>query len=181
MGWLSLYLLLWAHSDCHRTFYCLRTMLIMVALKQCWNFTRQYSVPRTANWQRDLPLSDRGTGADLQCKQCPLLQLGWAGVSCPSLLLFPGTCSRVCHSSKHLCKARTAVVGCAESCCHTAPSQGDPTPSCFHPSGEPSTSILASWKGWKGQALLWLPLTYRCSGAWSHQECSLLKENSGQV
>lgn len=68
-------------------------MLIMAALKQWWNFTRQYSVPRTAKGQRDLPLSDGGTGAGLQCKQCSPLVLGWPGVSCPSLLLLPGTCS----------------------------------------------------------------------------------------
>lgn len=40
-------------------------------------------------------------------------------------------------------------------------------------------AILASWKGWKGQALLWLSPTYHCSGSWSHQVCSLLKENLG--
>lgn len=111
-------------------------MLIMIALKQRWNFTRQYSVPRTAKGQRDLPLSDRGTGAGLQCKQCPPLPLGWAGACCPSLLLLPGTCSRVCHSCEHPCKASTAAVGSAESCWNTTPSQDDPTLSCFHPTGE---------------------------------------------
>lgn len=139
-----MYSLLRAHSDCDRTFYCLKTMLIMAALKHCWNFTRQYSVPRTAKGQRDLPLSDWGTGAGLQCKQCPPLPLGWAEVSCPSLLLLPGTSSRASHSSEHLCKASTAAAGCAESCCNTAPSLDDPTLSCFHPTGELSTSILAS-------------------------------------
>lgn len=131
-----MYSLLRAHSDCDRTFYCLKTMLIMIALKQRWNFTRQYSVPRTAKGQRDLLLSDRGTGAGLQCKQCPPLPLGWAGASCPSLLLLPGTCSRVCHSCEHPCKASTAAVGSAESCWNTTPSQDDPTLSCFHPTGE---------------------------------------------
>lgn len=58
------------------TFYCLKTMLIiMVALKRRYNFTRWYPLPRTVTWPRDLPLSGAGTGADLQREQRPSLRL----------------------------------------------------------------------------------------------------------
>lgn len=113
VGWLSVYSLLSSHSDCDRTFYCLKTMLIMLALKQQCNFTRRYSVPRTVKWLRDLPLSGRGTGADLQRKQHLLLRLGWVGLSCLSLFPLSGNCTRVRHSSQHLCKASAPAFGCA--------------------------------------------------------------------
>ena len=131
MGWLSVYSLLSSHSDCDRTFYCLKTMLLMVALKRHGSFTRRYSVPRTAKWLRDLPLSEWGTGADLQRKQHPPLRLGWAA---SPRSRFPGA------APGFVTAASALAFGCAESCRNAAPSRGCLTLRCVHPTGEPSTS-----------------------------------------
>lgn len=111
------------------------------------HFARQFSVPRTVKRWRDLPLSDRQTGADLQHRQHPPLGLGWTRLSLAGLgwaaclLPLSRSCIRVCHSSEQLCWASAPAFGCAESCGSTAPSQGCPTLSWFRLTGEPSTSI----------------------------------------
>lgn len=162
-----MYSLLSSHSNCDRTFYCPKTMPRVAALTQHCNFTRQYSVPRTARWVRDLPLSVRGTGADLQ--HAPL-RLGWAALPLPL--------SRSCPSVH---RGSAPAFGCAESCCNTDPSRAHLTLSCFRLTGEPSTHVLGSQNSREGARCSRPPLAYCCCGARSHCVGSLLKESSVRV
>lgn len=101
---------------------------------------------------------------ELTCSASSALRSGWAGLPCLSPLPLSRSCAGTCHSSERLCKASAPVFGCAESCRDTAPSQGDPTLSCFRLTGEPSASISGSRNGWEGDTPLlaapYLPLLW---------------------